>query len=169
MNLANDQCGVQVDAVVFADGSYEGDPDSVRAIQAGRDGILASVNYWLDKFSRENPDEAYFAALKAEVEDRFKQGMSVHSKFVIQSLTAEKQPLSVAYWYGRLDADGKVKQMISMGLTGKKSAENYQHIADEIARWKKKIETDVSREKLRAEFPPITEDSVKPEPLAAQQ
>jgi hypothetical protein len=169
MNLSDDRCGVQVDAVIFADGRYEGSPDSVRAIQAGRDGILASVNYWLTIFSKENPDDANFAALKTQAENRHKQDSDTLGKFSILSMGDEKQSLSQAYWYGRTNTDLHVRQMILMDFTGDKATERYQHYVDRLTQWKKKIETDVSRENLRAEFPPVTEDSVKPDNLAAQQ
>jgi len=37
---------VEMNAVIFSDGSYEGDDAQVKALQAERDGIAASINYW---------------------------------------------------------------------------------------------------------------------------
>ncbi len=42
---------VEVTAVLFSDGSYEGDKAQARAMQARRDGIVAAVGYWRAKMN----------------------------------------------------------------------------------------------------------------------
>jgi|GEM_PF-7049568 hypothetical protein len=162
-------CELQVDAILFTDGSYEGDEASVRALQARRDGIRASVNYWSEKFNIENPDPSDFATLRNQAKDRLKQERDIFDKYLYAALNSETQPLSMAYWNGRIQVDQNVEHWISDSLSGEKALKNYQRSASDIARWQKKIETDISMQNLSAEFPPVTEDSVKPENLAAQE
>jgi hypothetical protein len=165
----NGQCEGKVDAVVFSDGTYAGNPFSVRAIQARREGIRASVNYWSEEFSKQNPDASDFAALTADAKHRVAEDWRMaHQVTSIALNRSVPDTLPMAYWYTRVVVDQQVEVWCSYPTDGKATAEYYQQLASKFAQWKKMIDTNVAMQKLRAEFPPVTEDSAKPEPLAAQ-
>jgi hypothetical protein len=53
---SRERCEEAVDAVIFSDGSYEGEEQALRGLQDERAGITESIKYWADRFRREKSD-----------------------------------------------------------------------------------------------------------------
>jgi hypothetical protein len=164
-------CPPKVDTVIFSDGSYEGTPACVQAIQAHRDGIRDSLLYWAERLDKEAPGAWDFAALKAEAVSRHTLDSSALRKYAASKSSASgPEPLLLVYWRGREWADFAVSTDFQTCLKSPKHPlETCRRFALHITQWKKNIETDVSMQKLSAEFPPITEDHPMPEDTDTQR
>lgn len=159
-------CEGRVDAVIFADGGYEGKAAGVRAVQAFRDGILASLNYWSDTFARENPDGSNLASLLADAKRRQSDSRNGFLKFLPPS--GESEPPLAAYWTGRNLVELNIVARLSKKSDSEKASGDYQHIRGFIERWRNKIDGDTSMKKLTSEFPAVSENSDQPGPIGSQ-
>lgn len=134
------------DAVIYADGSYEGDEMKVRGLQARRDGIAERLEYWANRLAQEAKDKASLETIRASAErlkeeDR-KKTVSICSKL----------PVSCEYWRGKYQIDGGVAMHTRPWKDGPQ-LDGYGGIIQIYARHEKKIEADVALKKLDAAFP----------------
>jgi hypothetical protein len=142
------------DAVIYADGSYEGDEIRVRGLQARRDGVAECVKYWANRLAQEAVDRASLETIRADAErlteeDR-KETISRCSKL----------PLACEYWRGRSQVDTTVAHDTRPWKDGP-YIEGYGGIIQKYARHEKKVEADVALKRLDVVFP-------LPEALAEQ-
>lgn len=134
------------DAVIYADGSYEGDEMRVRGLQARRDGIAESLNYWANRVAEEAKDKASLETIRADAE-RLKDEDRKKTTAICAKL-----PLSCEYWRGKYHIDSNVAMQTKPWKDGPE-IEGYGGIIQMYARHKKKIEADVALKKLDAVFP----------------
>lgn len=157
-------CRTQVNAVLFSDGSFEGEDAGVRGLKAKRDGLAAAAYYWADRISREKPDGSTLDALHDELKKRKAEDLLKRGKYQSQPhLTFEEAVLPVPpqmlwqYWSGWLSVETNLEFQLSKYLTQEKAGEKFRKVADEINQWKAKIDGNLALQKLNVVFPAITE------------
>jgi hypothetical protein len=139
-----------IDAVIYSDGSYEGDEMIARGMAAQRDGIAAGVAYWRDRFNRENTDAVNLDAINAEAQ-RLKKEDSAKSW---SSSGCRKSPLTCEYWKGRYQVDSNVALWLQKGAIKDTPEDRYRKTVQSIERWQKKIDDNVALKRLDVTFPP---------------
>jgi hypothetical protein len=141
-----------VDAVLYADGTYGGDFQAAQGLQARRDGIVASVRDWVKIFDQ--PGQLYpqsatsdqkVAAIEAEAQRR--KELDIVQKACLDPHTV------CAYRFGRSFMDGYVATLAKN--TNQPPEQTLQRVTQLIARINKKIENDRSLPILDAVFPPL--------------
>jgi hypothetical protein len=158
-------CQNEVTAVIFSDGSLEGEDAAVRGLKAHRDGLAAGVHYWAGEISREKPDGSTLLALFNEVERSKAEDQRKQREYHYQPrLMLEKdesalpQALLWLYWSGRAQVDSDLELRFNSLIKGssdvKTASEALRKIADEIDQWKTKIDSNPAQQKLNIDFPP---------------
>ena len=96
----------KVNAVLFTDGTFAGRPGSMRALKARRDGISASVNFWVERLARGNPDGSTLNTLADEAVGRVAKDREMQRGYPFVNFRDDslKQPLR-EYWIGRNQVD----------------------------------------------------------------
>ncbi len=160
-------CENELTAVIFSDGSFEGEDAVVRGMKAHRDGLAAGVHYWADRISQEKPDGSTLLVLFNEVERRKAEDERKQSEYHYQPrLVLEKDESAMAqallwqYWSGRVAVDADLELRFNGLINGssavKTASEALRKIADEIDQWKTKIDGNPAQQKLNTVFPPLT-------------
>jgi len=160
-------CQNEVTAVIFSDGSVEGEDAAVRGLKAHRDGLAAGVHYWAGRIGREKPDGSTLLALfndveRSKVEDQRKQREYHYQRRLMleKAESALPQGLLWLYWSGRLQVDTDLELRFNgliNGSSGVKTAtEALRTITDEIDQWKTKIDRNPAQQKLNTTFLPVT-------------
>jgi hypothetical protein len=159
-------CRTQVNAVLFSDGSFEGEDTAVRGLKARRDGLAAAIHYWADRISREKPDGSTLDALHDELKKRKAEDLLKQGKYRSQQhLTFEgavpplPPPPLEQYWSGWLSVEANLEFQLSRSLTHEDAGENFRKLAEEIHQWKAKIDGNLALQKLNVAFPAISESS----------
>jgi hypothetical protein len=132
------------DAVIYADGSYEGDEMTVRRLQARRDGVAAGVKYWADKLAQEAVDKAGRETIRAEAE-RLKDED-------LRKITNRCRKLECEYWRSIFQVDINVAAN-TRPSENSPPLEGYGGIVQTYARHEQKIEADVALKNLGVVFP----------------
>jgi hypothetical protein len=160
----NWDCETQVNAVLFSDGSFEGEDAAVRGLKSRRDGLAAGIHYWADRISREKPYGSTLDALRDEVKQRKVEDQMKQRTYTSHPrLTFEKAeppippPLLGQYWSGWLAVEANIELLFPKDLSQEKASENFRKVADEINQWKAKIDGNLALQKLNIVFPPISE------------
>jgi len=160
-------CQNEVTAIIFSDGSFEGEDTAVRGLKAHRDGLAAGVQFWAAKIGQEKPDGSTLLALFNEVERSKAEVQKKQREYHYQPrLMLEKdesvlpQALLWLYWSGRVQVDTNLELRLNgfiKGSSGVKTAsEALRKIADEIDQWKTKIDSNPAQQKLDTAFPQLT-------------
>jgi len=146
VNLAPQPSGCvwqgQVQGVIYADGTYDGDESAVRDLQARRAGIAAALQYWSNlQLGGHEQTVALNGPTNAE-------NLSQDDLAKTWTYTCRDQPAVCAYWSGRRQVDQNVSQL----------AQHKFLMGPYLDRWTAKVEADVAFKKLEPTFPsPITE------------
>jgi hypothetical protein len=136
---------MELDAVLYTDGTHEGDDTELRKIQARRDGIADALKYWTDRFAREQTGPANYEVTLADSEKIPAQDFP-HMKLpgCLQS------PLACAYWSGRRQVD------MDVAVSGKSDkdspAQRYDRMFQEVNGWQIKLNEDVALKVLDPKF-----------------
>jgi hypothetical protein len=159
-------CRTQVNAVLFSDGSFEGEDAAVRGLKARRDGLAAAINYWADRVRREQPDGSTLDALHDELKKRKAEDLSKRGKYQSHphltfdgAVPPVPPQLLEQYWSGWLSVETNLEFHLSKYLTQEKAGEGLQKFVDEIDQWKAKIDGNLALQKLNVVCPPISESS----------
>jgi hypothetical protein len=141
-----------VDAVLYADGSYGGDETAARGLQAYRDGVVASVRDWVNTFAdpgtlrqEAGVSAESLAAIKAEAQRRV-------DKDVANRHCTDPLPVC-KYWLGRHLIDSNVAGHAKPQRPNESPEQTYQAVTQIVARLNKKIRDDVALEILDRVFP----------------
>ena len=135
-----------IDAVVYADGSYEGVENSVKRLQVRRDGMAAAVNYWADRFDRESTEALKFASTIADTER-----IASDDKTRVSSAGAHRSDLELSYWSGRRQVDAS---LLFRGQQSKNGPEaKYRSMVNLIHEWRAKIAADAALKRIDLIFP----------------
>ena len=135
-----------IDAVIFADGTYEGNETTVRGMQARRDGIAAALKYWAQQLHQQAQDNTDADALALEAKDLS------HEDFKKTMFPGcHKSPLACEYWRGRQQVDANIE---SWGKVKNGSAQKrYGSVLHSMERWQTKMDNDPALTKLDEIFP----------------
>ena len=159
---ANGPCQEKIDAVIFSDGSFEGNADVMRTIKAGRDGYAAGVNYWADRIRQEKPGLAKLQAFSNEVNRRIPEEKRKANELFLRAQQGRHDaevttPLSWYYWSGKQAVDVAVELNFLRNLSEEKASEDFGRLARFILAWQNKIERNVALKQLNYVFPPLSE------------
>jgi len=136
----------EVDAVLYADGSYAGDDLALRGLQARRDGIAASVQNWAAKMESRG-------SLDPKIKDLGTEADSITEADLGRSASGcQSEPLSCQYWSGRAQADVNIALAFKVPKD-QDDADVSRRVLAVISSWQKKIDEDVAFQKLEATFP----------------
>jgi hypothetical protein len=143
-----------VDAVLYADGTYGGDETAARSLQAYRDGIVASVRDWVKTLAEPiifHPEAGTpaenIAAIKVEAERRSDKDKDVGNRHCMDPLPVCK------YWLGRRSIDLNIALHMKPQRPNEPPEQIYQRVTQMVARLNKKIRDDVALEILDRVFP----------------
>jgi hypothetical protein len=137
------RCRVVADAVIFSDGSHEGEEWRVRALQSGRDGTAAAVRYWI---GREGKADA--ASLIADAKAHKQEDSAGMQRNALEQYRNHDAAAAWQYWAARLTVDTVVASMVLVDL-GNKDSSGWQFLTG----WMRRIDGDASLKKLDAVFP----------------
>jgi hypothetical protein len=153
----NRACHIQVKAVLFSDGSFDGEDAAVQGLKAQRDGLAAGIHYWADKIRREKPDGSTLDVLLAEVRQRMVEDKMKQRKYPIDIRLEDPPPLLWQYWSGRLAVERNMEfqLLLTKHLSQDKASEYLRNVADAINQWGKKIDGNFALQKLNIVFPAI--------------
>ena len=138
-----------INAVIYSDGSYEGDEMIARGIVALRDGIAAGVEYWQQRFNHENPDAVDLDTVNADAQRLKKQDYAKSWS----SSGCHTSTLPCEYWKGRYQVDSSVAMWLRGVALKDTHEEAYKKTAQIIERWQKKIDKNVALKRLDVTFP----------------
>jgi hypothetical protein len=156
-------CQNKITAVLFSDGSFEGEDAAVRGIKASRDGWAAGVHYWADRIGREKPDGSTLAALLAEVKQRKTEDQSRMRKYPEYTQGEDTSSLLWHYWASWANVELILEPALTNDLKRQTPSDAVRRITDEINEWKKKIDGNLALQKLNMVFPPISDSGESPE------
>jgi hypothetical protein len=150
------ECVPELTAILFAGGSYEGSEDVVRALKARRDGIRDSVDYWVERFAREDPANPSLEAIHTETQERVSHDRSEINANNYNFLGDNPEPSLHSYWTGREQVDMNIELWARPDSSRHTVADQWRQLANNIDRWKKKVAEDVAMKVLDAQFPPVS-------------
>lgn len=136
------------DAIIYADGSYEGNKMVVKGIAARRDGIVAGVAYWAEKLNSGSDISPNLGAIRTDAE-RLTQEDWAHKKLT----TCNSSPFACEYWAGRLQVDESVAMWLHNVAKDGTPDKAYKKTSKIVEGWQKKIDNNVALKKLDAVFP----------------
>jgi hypothetical protein len=140
----NGDCQTHITAVLFSDGSFEGEDAAVRGLKAHRDG-LAEVSIT----GRIGSDGSTLDALLAEVRHSIAEDQTKQRNYPLRlRYDNTPQPLWL-YWSGRIQVGRTIEINFPTDLSQEKSGENFLKVANEINQWKKKIDSNLALQKLK--------------------
>lgn len=148
-----------IDAVLFTDGSFEGKQKSVRALKARRDGIVAGVNFWVERIAEQDPNGSAQDALTDEARNRVAEDRKKEKPYPDANSKDDdpwQQPLQ-QYWIGRQQVDENIRQHLARDPSTEPARERFREVAIDLDVWKKKIESNAAQQKLNRIFPPISD------------
>jgi len=144
-----------IDAVIYADGSYEGAQTWAQFLQARRDGIAASVKYWIDHLKALPTVPLDMGSIQADAEHRR------------QAAGACIQPTpDCGYRHGRQQVDSNLAIRVEHWKDNPEL--EYQQTLQFLTRWQAELNGNVALKRLELTFPlpdPLVER--KPEVAAA--
>ena len=137
----------EVDAVLYADGTYGGDETVARGLQAYRDGVVASVRDWVNTFANQDAGTpaGNISAIEAEAQRRMDKDADGRGCI---------DPLPVCqYWLGRHFIDFSVAAQVKAQTPNESPEQTYERVSQFVARLNRKIRDDFALEILDRVFP----------------
>jgi hypothetical protein len=153
-------CDAQLEAVFFADGSFEGNDAAVRGLKARGDGITASIHYWVDKIKREKSDGSTLGLLLDAIKQRLAADKAQQRRYPLNPEQGTP-PLFREYWEGRREVDSALEARFPADLSTVKTNELLQRVTDYMEKRKADIDGTEALQKLNTVFPPISEHGDK--------
>jgi hypothetical protein len=163
------ECEPKAVAVIFVDGSYEGDEVMVRGLKAHRDGVAAALNYWSQEMVGKEPNKANLADLLDHTGNRLKKDGMEEMKYLHSMTDDEVEKLFREYWSGRCEVDQFLKYQLSSGPTDDaEAARKFQQLVRLLNTWRTLMDKAVSMNELNIKYPPIS-DPVEPSDHTSKQ
>jgi hypothetical protein len=147
------KCDAQVDAAIFADGSYAGDEAQIRALEAHRDGIEAAVAYWANRLDPEDATERNLNSILAEARLRAANDGVQAQHRISRDLDYPDASVAWNYWTGRDEVDLFLVTNLPAHINDDASAARYKSVVNDVRRWREDIEGNLAKKKLDAIFP----------------
>lgn len=136
----------EVDAVLFADGTYGGDTDAARDLQVYRDGVVASVRDWVSTLNQPGTLSTNAGAIQTEAQRR-------QDKDFVGIRATLGQHTASSYWYGRLAIDGNLWPETKPRSQGEAPDVTFQRAVQVAATLNKKIQDNFALKRLDVVFP----------------
>jgi hypothetical protein len=136
----------EVDAVLFADGTYGGDEDAARDLQAYRDGVAASVRDWVTTLNQFGALSTNAGAIQTEAQRR-------QDKDFAGIRATLGQSTATSYWNGRLAIDGNLWPETKPRSQDETPDVTFQRAVQVAAALNKKIQDDIALKRLDVVFP----------------
>lgn len=149
-------CDAHVEAVFFADGSFEGKDAAVRGLKALGDGEAASIRYWADRMKTEKPDGSTLGLLLDEIKQRIAEDDAEESRYPNHLDHVKFRPLW-QYWEGQKAVDIDIESQFPKDLSTVEPKELLQRVADYVEKRKAAIDGNEVMQKLNTIFPQISE------------
>jgi hypothetical protein len=144
-------CVPKIDAVLFTDGTFEGDEPILRGIEAYRRGMADGVKYWSNRLATTPANRSALEALSDEAQQRKDAFYEDEHRRVHQPLQSD---LTWQYQAGREWADIVMNGRLVKGLfENEESSKLYKNAASYFAEWKDEIDNDAALKTLIAAFP----------------
>jgi hypothetical protein len=141
----------KIDAVLFTDGTFEGDEAILRGIEAYRRGMADGVKYWSNKLAATPANRSALEALNGEAEQR-KDAFYQEEHYRFHQ--ALQEDLAWRYHAGREWADIVMNARLVKGLfDNEEPSKLYKNAASYFAQWKYEIDNDAALKTLIAVFP----------------
>jgi RNase H-fold protein (predicted Holliday junction resolvase) len=135
---------VEVNGVIFSDGTYSGSQEVVQLMQAWRDGLAASIRYWADRLRTSAADQAF--NIQDEAKKRSKED---------QSKELDPRSLAGQYWLGRFLVDEDLAQISQPSGTDstRRALWRRQYPSQMVNEWQAKLDNDKAFKRLDAILP----------------
>ena len=153
-------CDVQIDAVLFGDGTYDGSEVAVEELKARRDGIAAGLHLWVAKLSTKDAVGPTAETLRAEA-------MSVTAQDTAQRNECHHDPqghpedfASCGYREGRVQVDINILQQFGHGADAKEAPVDLSKLTGMVSRWSNKVNTNAALKRLDVTFPPVVQPAI---------
>jgi len=153
----NANCDIDVDAVLFGDGTYDGSKVAVEELKARRDGIAAGVRLWIEKVSTQD------IAGPAE-ETLHTEAMRVTARDTARSNKCQFGPhgqpvdfVSCGFWAGRVQVDINILQQFGHGAKTNGVPVDLSKVTEMLSRWSNKVDANVALKRLDVTFPPVAQ------------
>ena len=143
---------VAIDAVLYTDGTYEGDKAQARSLQARRDGIAATVRYWMDRLKTLPTSPKELASIRTDADRRSRGGSCT-------------QPTpDCGYQQGRRQVDSNLAERLEHLKDTPDMA--YEQALAFLTQWQKELDGNFALKRLDATFP-LSAALVKRQPEVA--
>jgi len=130
----------EIDAVLYADGSFRGNERSARNLRAHRSGIVASVTYWSHTLDRyETPKLMTFGP--AQILEAIKVDAGKRTGEDLKACPQGRPNSICDYWSGRYAVDSEIALQVRNRSQGESTAQTYQRVFRSVSRLNKQIHT----------------------------
>jgi hypothetical protein len=144
-------CAPKIDAILFLDGTYEGDEAVLRGIEAHRRGMTDGVTYWINRLLTSRVDRSALEALNNEAQQRTELFYKEEDALKHQSLQID---IPWQYHAGRILADRIIMNTLGKGLRNDVEVSKiYKETTSYFIEWKNKIDNDAASRELASAFP----------------
>ncbi len=147
-------CDVQIEAVLFGDGTYDGSDAAVEELKARRDGIAAGVQLWVEKLSTNDGVAPTEETLHAEAVSVTAQDTAQRNKYRHGPQGRSEDFASYGYWAGRVQVDINILHQFAHGAKTKEAPVDLTKLTDMVSRWSNKVNTNAALKRLDVTFPP---------------
>ena len=132
----------QVAGVIYADGTYDGEDNAVRDLQARRAGIAAALQFW------SNEQLGGHEQTVAASGSTYAESLADDDLAKTWGYTCREEPAVCAYWSGRRHVDQNIAQLMKHDGA----------MSPYLDRWTAKLDADSAFKALQVTFPsPVTE------------
>ena len=149
-------CENHIDAIIFADGSYEGPEALVRALNARRDAFSARLSFWQDRINRKTADKPSLKHIREDamhIVDEDKEALDYMQQHHLQDLHLKPW---YEFWTGKLWADEQFVRLVPSDSHEENAAEELYKIRNSLTESEKKFDGDLATKRLDAIFPPLS-------------
>jgi hypothetical protein len=151
--LSNCAWEADADAVIYTDGTYEGSDESMRRLEAKRDGIVAGVSYWAERLNRVSPTQEELERILTEANRQRGNDLTRVRAVARDDPQFTQRRIVSNYWMGRSQVDGTITVNLKGWLDNYEPEESYKRLMQLIKSWQTKIDNDIALKKLDATFP----------------
>lgn len=152
------RCERKLDAIVFQDGTFEGDQQALRFIAEHRAAVLQAVRNWVDRLKNEPEDGSTLETLRLGAEHlREIAGKNIYD-----------HPGSIAYWSGCSQVQTAFLVWLHPESNRYSATEKFHRLSHFFGEWDEKIANDTALKNLTAAFPVPTDEGPSPQQAGGQ-